>query len=144
MPKFQTSIKQLPEMSLLYVQADVFPQGIRAAWETLEKDLTDLRGRKYYGWAKCKGNVLVYRACMTLKNDAEPVILKLPVLNIPQGSYVCAKLPDWQSKIPQIGEMFDEMEKKYAHAYDRKRPNLEHYKSKSLLVLMLPILEDVS
>jgi len=113
------------------------PAGAKEAFDRLESKLKSLRGRRFYGaYDRIKGE---YRACVEATPSEEAVSLGLESWIIPGGRYITLKVGDWNSRIPQLPRLFDEMG--IGRLVDPTRPSLEYYRSQSELVLYLPVKE---
>lgn len=132
-------LKKLDELKLIYLKAESFPEGITAVWDKLDKTLPSLKGRKFYGAAKMIGGKMEYRACVVPLDENEHKALGMDAFTIPPGTYAAKKLPDWQSHIPEIRNIFAELNSKFEA--NTELYNLEFYKSSSELIVMLPILD---
>ena len=117
------------------VKANGGTKGAKEAFDTLESKLPSLKGRRFYG--AYDPQTREYRACVVMVQGEDPLSLGLDSWTIPGGTYVTKKVINWSSKIMQLPQIFDEM------ASDRKvdpgRPSVEYYRSKSELVLYLPV-----
>jgi predicted transcriptional regulator YdeE len=132
-------LKKLDTLKLIYLKADSFPGGITAVWDKLDITLPSLKGRKFYGTAKMTGGQMEYRACVVPLDENEHNRLGMEEFTIPAGYYTAKKLNDWQNHIPEIRNLFTELNSKFEA--DTERYNLESYKSSKELIVMLPILE---
>ena len=130
-------IKKLDELKLMYVKAELFPEGIKAAWDKLYSSVNSFKGRKCYGTSQCIGTNIEYRACVVQLDGDEPGKLGLESFTIPASNYAAKKLMDWQSQLPRIPEIFDELSSK--HEIRKDVPFLEYYKSDTELILMVPV-----
>lgn len=132
-------LKKLEYLTLMYIKAESFPDGITAAWDKLDKALPSMKGRKFYGAAKMIDGKMEYRASVVPLNENEHKSLGMEIFTIPAGNYAAKKLHNWQSNIPQIREIFTELNEKY-----KANPalyNLEYYESEKELIIMLPIVD---
>ena len=131
-------IIKLDELTLMYVEAESFPDGIKASWDQLEKLVNSPNHRVYYGLSKCIETKLIYRACVVPLDDDEPKRLGLKTITIPPSSYAAKKLINWPSKIPMFGTIFDELFKKYSTNKDLFA--VEYYKDMEEVILMVPLI----
>jgi hypothetical protein len=95
------------DITVLYVQAETFPQGIQDSFKKLHDITGGFEGRHMYGITLCLGYELVYRACIkeNLKSEGEQYGLK--TYTIPKGTYLYTTLNNWQENIGQIPSLFD-------------------------------------
>lgn len=130
-------IVQVQTFELLYVEADSFPDGIQYAWNTLEKKLGSLKGRKFYGASWMEGEKIRYIAGVIPVSSAEKEILRLPIIKIEGGTFITRKIEKWHERIDEIGRIFDML----AGLYPLRKgvPFLEYYRSNKELILMVPI-----
>jgi len=132
-------LKKLDELTLMYFKAESFPKGITGVWDKLDKTIPSMKGRKFYGAARMIDGKMEYRACVVPLNTNEPKELGMDTFTIPSSNYAAKKLHDWQSHIPEIREIFTELNHKY-----NANPvlyNLEYYENDKELIIMLPILD---
>ena len=132
-------LKKLNELTLMYFKAESFPEGITAVWDKLDKALPSMNGRKFYGAAKMIDGKMEYRACVVPLKSNEPEGLGMDTFTIPSANYAAKKLHDWQSHIPEIREIFTELNIK--HKANPALYNLEYYENDKELIIMLPILD---
>jgi hypothetical protein len=130
-----------PEIQVLRVRANLAGKGPSEAFRQLESKLASLRGRHFYGTIRILPEGMEYFACVERARGEDPAGMGLDAGIIPGGLYVRRKIFDWESvissgKLPAIvREMIEE------YRLDRSRPELEFYRSKSELHLLIPVLE---
>lgn len=134
---YKATIVELPDVNLVVSRADSFPEGIEAAWNTLESKLTSLKGRKFYGLTVCEGDGLAYFAGVEAADDEEVARLGLTTMAIKGGRYAKAKLTDWQNHKDEIGRTFDRLMQDYD--MDPNGASVEFYRSQSELHLLIPL-----
>lgn len=128
---------QLNSMPVYSLKAKSFPEGVGNAMERLERNLLDAYRGKIFGAISFKGSEVEYRACVSQKPGEKMSEEVLEDFHIPGGQYISSRLMNWMKNTHLIKEIFNEMEKKYL--FDQSRPQLEFYKSKRELVLLLPV-----
>ena len=133
----KATIVELPDVNLVVSRADSFPEGIEAAWKTLESKLTSLKGRKFYGLTVCEGDGLAYFAGVEATDDEEVARLGLPAMAIKGGRYARARLTDWHNHKDEIGRIFDRLMQDYD--MDPNGVSVEFYRSQSELHLLIPL-----
>ena len=135
----KATVVGLPDLRLMVVRADEFPDGIKTAWNRLESRLSSLKGRKFYGVTRCEDSQLVYFAGVVAAGDEEVTALGLPTMTIKGGKYASAKLLDWPKHTDKIGQIFSELMRDFP--MDPNEPTLEYYRSQSELHLLIPLAE---
>ncbi len=133
----KTKTLTLPPILTMSVQVNQFPDGVKSAFNSIEKKLPSKNGRQFFGAVSIKNNEFSYKACLVQKEAYEHLVLGLDNYTIPGGKYVTHKLLNWTKNTHLIKEIFGEMEYKYR--FDASRPQLEYYKSSRELLLMLPV-----
>ncbi len=130
------TIVDSPPVLVMYVAGDrSMPISEQApiAVERLESSLTSLRGKKFYG-------VVVdgeYRACVRVSSDEEIDHRTYLSFTIPGGRYVHRRLVDWDHQVELIGQSVNELIAR--GDYDSSRPVIEFYRSRSELVIRVPV-----
>ena len=132
------SEKESEAIELIYVEAESFPEGIRAAWDKLEADLKEKTGRKFFGISKCVDQKMLYYAAMNKFPGDENLFPEFNTYKLAGGKWACTKIRDWMQHIPEIGPTFRELEK--GRAIDPDRPYVESYRSYDELQLWVPVL----
>ena len=131
------SFVEIPEVRLLAVRAESFPDGVGAAWERVEGGLPTLRGRKFYGVVYSGPEGVEYYAGVVPEEEGEDERPGLTALIVPGGSYARADLLHWDERREDIGPMVDQMIESVDH--DPSRPLLEFYRSSFELRLLVPV-----
>jgi predicted transcriptional regulator YdeE len=132
-------LKKLEPLTLMYIKAETFPEGITPAWDKLDKTLKSIGGREFYGAAKMIDGKMEYRACVVPLDENEHKQLGMDTFSIPAGNYAAKNLIDWHSHIPEIREIFMELNSKFAA--NPGLYNLEYYLNNKELIIMLPIFD---
>jgi hypothetical protein len=121
---------------VMFLRAEDFPAGIRAAWQQLEERFDSLKGRKFFG-AFDPGS-REYRACVQIQPDDDPARLGLEEGVLPGGGYVRVRLRGEPPQIyDEIQPAFDELAKRPDR--DDERPSIEHYRRRDQIDLLLPV-----
>jgi hypothetical protein len=128
------------ETEVLRVRADMNGSGPAGAMSILESKLPSLKGRKFYGAFRLLKDGEEYYACVERIATDDPERMGLEAATLPGGLYARRKIYDWEKiilagKLPGYAREFAQ-----AHDVDRTRPELEYYRSKSELHLLLPVL----
>ena len=136
----KTTIITQPKLRLITSRSLKFPEGNRAAFNSLEKQLKTLRGRKFYGLVFENDAGLDYYAGLVPDNEIEErrfATLGFPITVIEGGLCARVKLMDWSTKLDQIGPTIGTMIAQ--HGIDHSRPQMEYYRSFTELHLLVPI-----
>ena len=136
----KATIIDQPALRLISSKSKEFPEGNRAAFESIESHLRTLKGRKFYGLVFESKTGMDYHAGLVPRDEIEErkfSELGFPILEIKGGPCARIKLHDWESKIDQIGPTMGAMIAKYG--IDSTRPQIEFYRSMTELHLLLPV-----
>ncbi len=134
------SIIKQPALRLITAKSKKFPDGNSEAFDSIESHLKPLKGRKFYGLAFASKDGMDYYAGLVPSDETEErrfSKLGFSILEIKGGDCARVKLPDWSSKIDQIGPIFGGMIAD--HGIDPSRPQMEFYRSLNELHLLLPV-----
>ncbi|HTP54932.1 MAG TPA: hypothetical protein VML94_08270 [Thermoplasmata archaeon] len=128
------------EIEVLRVRADMKGAGPAEAFRLLESKLASLRGRHFYGTIRILPEGEEYFACVQRQEGEEPERMDLELGRIPGGLYVRRKITDWESiiaagRLPSIGREMAE-----TYTVDPSRPEIEYYRSRKELHLLVPVL----
>jgi len=132
-----TTYVEIPAFAVLRVRADMNGAGPPAAFHVLESMLPTLKGRKFYGSFLIGPDGEEYYACVARVDSDDPEKLQLDAGMIPGGWYARRKLLDWESKIPELPKLFEDLARTEDVAPER--PSLEFYRSHTELQLLVPI-----
>ncbi|HNR06915.1 MAG TPA: hypothetical protein PKM27_06325 [Saprospiraceae bacterium] len=95
------------DISILYVQASSFPEGISAAWESLHSRVKDSQGRKNFGISFMdRTGGIIYRAATEEAYPGEADQYGCETFKIKKGDYLSVLIPDFMENIPSIGQVF--------------------------------------
>ena len=98
------------DISILYIQASSFPEGISAAWETLHSRVPDSRTRKNFGISFMdRSGGIIYRAATEEAFPGEAAQCGCKTFVIKQGDYLSSIIPDFMENIPSIGQVFRQL-----------------------------------
>ncbi len=125
----------LPDIRVMYVIAENGPEGAKDAFDKLEKHLTTLKGRKFYGTFLNEE----YRACVEVEELDNPSEKEIITGIIPGGRYLKKKIENWLENLDKIGSTFESMAA--TNTEDKSRPRIEFYRSMKELFLLFPILD---
>ena len=131
MPPASAEVVLRNEVRVMFLRT----KDIRGGWARLE-ELVGTRGRKFYGALDLPTGE--YRVCVEMRQGDEPGALGLESGILPGGRYLRARLhgepPDVYDR---IGPAFTALER--AAAPDPTRPELEFYRKRDEIDLLLPI-----
>lgn len=127
-------------IEVLRVRADMKGKGPAEAFRALESRLPNLKRRRFYGAFRLLPEGEEYYACVERSPDDDPKTMALEIGTLPGGLYVRRKVLDWESVVRagKLGEIVQEMVHRYP--VDTARPELEFYRSRSELHLLVPVL----
>jgi len=83
------------DITVLYVQAENFPQGIPDSFTKLNQMPGGLKDRHVYGITACIGDQLIYRACVKENFEGEGEQYGLSSYAVPKGKYLYTVLENW-------------------------------------------------
>jgi len=115
-------------ISIMYVTAATFPDGVQDAFNQLETRVPDFASRTLYGFSDMnqKGEI-VYRAAIAEDHTGEAAELGLKNFTIIPGEYKSETIMDWCNHKQDIGEAFQRLLKE--PRMDLTFPCLELYKN---------------
>lgn len=134
----KTATVQLSETLTISLKAGNEPNAIEYAFDKLHRRVKEKKGRKFFGVIRPDGERMDYRACVATNDELEFFGTGFEKYTIPGGKYMSTTLRNWDANLRLIPALFEEMG--YNQIIDKKRPQLEFYKSMKELVLMLPII----
>lgn len=141
----KASLIQQPALRLMTAKSASFPEGNRAAFESIEVHLRSLKGRKFCGLVYETNKGMEYLAGLVPDSEIEErkfAALGFEITEVPGGPCARMKLVDWRSKTEQIGPCFGAMIQEFG--IDPSRPQMEYYRSLSELHLLLPVASGIS
>ena len=126
-------------VEVLRVRADMNGGGPAEAMQRLEAKLPILKGRKFYGVFRLLPEGEEYFACVERTSSDDPAAMGVETGTIPGGLYARRKVMDWERVIAEgrLGELFQEMIRNCP--VDPDRPEIEYYRSRTELHLLLPV-----
>lgn len=139
--RYQASIVEKPRLRLRVCRAEVFPEGIGAAWERLEEKVGSLRGRRFYGVTIPHDGDLIYYAGVEPRTAPDRALADCPQLEIDGGCFARVKVQDWSVRTDEVAGVFDEL----IASYDVRSnaPAIEFYRSHSELYLLVPLIDSL-
>jgi len=127
----------LSPIPVLFVFSKNGTTGACAAFDALEKNLPNLKKRRFYGVLEESPETGLYRACVGIMEGDNPKAMGLDTWTIPGGKYARAKIKNWSDHLKDIDPTFSQLEDQYKK--DSDRPLIEYYRSDNELLLLLPI-----
>ena len=127
-------------ITIMYVTAATFPDGVQSAFDQLEKSVPDFADRTLYGFSDMnhKGEI-VYRAAIAEDHNGEAAELGLNSFTITPGEYKSETIMDWYNHKEQIGEAFQRLMKE--PRMDLTFPCLELYKNDDEMMCLVRLNE---
>jgi hypothetical protein len=123
------------ELEVMFVRTEDEPVAIRRGWERLEA-LVGLRGRRFFGGFY--PSTQEYRVCLQVREGDDPAAFGLEVGTLPGGRYLRARLLGEPPEVyERIGPTFEALER--TTRPDTTRPNIEFYRSRAEIDLLLPV-----
>lgn len=97
------------DISVLYVQADSFPDGITAAFDQLFTILPKNNDRIIFGISHLYDGQIIYKAGAEQKPGDEAIQTALKSLTIRKGVYISQLVKNFMQHISLIGSTFQEL-----------------------------------
>lgn len=98
------------DITVVYIQASSFPDGVLAAHEKLHSLISFTTDRRYFGISSPdKTGGIVYKAAAEEINEGEAQQLQLSTFIIKKGMYISLILADYKQDITGIGKSFDQL-----------------------------------
>ena len=98
------------DITLLYVQASSFPDGVMPAHDTLHSKIPFSPDRKFLSVSRPEGNgEISYKAGAEMLDAGEPERYGLPTLTLKKGEYLTMTIENFMDDIPAIGKAFEEL-----------------------------------
>lgn len=131
MPRDSASVVVRNEVLVMFLRS----KDIQRGWARLE-ELVGTRGRKFYGALDVPTGE--YRACVEMRQGDDAAALGLESGVLPGGRYLRARLHGEPPAVyERIGPAFTELER--SAAPDPTRPEIEFYRKRDEIDLLLPI-----
>ncbi len=98
------------DLKLFYVTATSFPDGIKAAFEKLEKIIGDTKGRTFFGISHgTKEGKIIYKAAVLEQYEGEGEGKGCETFILKEGEYLAETISDWRKRMELIGETFKKL-----------------------------------
>lgn len=126
------------DMNILCVAAKSFPEGVKEAFQSLEKIIPVAQGRPYFGisYLDESGSIL-YKAGMLEAFEGEGEQYDCETVTIQKGEYLMETLPNWRGNESIIGETFRKLGDSSPNTVT---PGVEWYQKDGSVWCMLRIL----
>src|SRR5262245_50485172 len=98
------------DINVLYMPADSFPEGIKPAFERLEKLIPPEENRTVFGlsWPDTDGKIL-YKAALEEKYPGEGKKYGLKSFVVKKGTYISELVNSFANDVSQIGQTFQRL-----------------------------------
>lgn len=97
------------DITLFYVEASSFPEGILAAHEKLHAIVPFSKERNYFGVSRPEQGVIRYKAAVEDLSEGEVKKFGCPTLVVKKGKYICETVQDYMKYANAIGYTFQKM-----------------------------------
>jgi len=98
------------DISLLYVTASSFPDGVMSAHQKLHSLIPFDNKRGYFGLSRPEqGDGIIYRAAAEQMSPDEANELGLETITIKAGKYLSITITDFMKDLPAVGKAFQEL-----------------------------------
>ena len=96
------------DITVFYVLADSFPDGVLSAHEKLHGLIPYTDKRKYFGISNPdKSGRIIYKAAAEELADGEAKKLGLETVVLKKGNYISIEIKNYQKEITEIGKAFN-------------------------------------
>lgn len=98
------------DITVFYVQAESYPEGIMAAHQQLHSKVPFSRARGYFGLSRPnEKGVIQYYACAEEMQSGEAVQYGCPCIILKAGNYNSVDLTNYRTQLSMIGETFQKL-----------------------------------
>jgi hypothetical protein len=94
-------------ITVLYVEATSFPEGIAEAHQKLQTMVPLSEDRKYFGISRPEDGVIGYKAAAEQLDPKEPGMLNCKTLVLKKGNYISLDTADYMKDIQSITRAFE-------------------------------------
>ncbi|GAA4088356.1 transcriptional regulator [Mucilaginibacter panaciglaebae] len=101
------NIKFDQDITVMYIAASSFPNGVLAAHQKLHALFTYSANRRYFGISRLENGEIQYKAAAEELERGEAEKLGLPTLILKKGDYHAITIHDYMKDIPSIQKTFD-------------------------------------
>lgn len=104
------TIKLDNDITVMYINASSFPDGVMAAHQKLHALIPYSTERKYFGLSRPEGGGgIIYKAAAQVLQSGEAEKLNLETIVVKKGNYISATLHNYMQDPPAIGTTFQQM-----------------------------------
>lgn len=126
------------DMNLFCITAKSFPNGIKAAFEDLEKMLGSVQGRTFFGISyQAKEGDIIYKAAVLESFEGEAEKYGQEKFILKKGEYLTENIMNWRGKEQTIGTTFKKLLED--PRLDTNFPCVEWYKNHQEVMCMVRI-----
>ncbi|MBS1635779.1 MAG: transcriptional regulator [Bacteroidetes bacterium] len=93
-------------ITICFVTATSFPQGIEAAHQKLHSIIPFTEKRRYFGISRPEQGTIIYKAAAEILPNETITDFKLEQGIIARGNYICLDLKDYPQHMEEIGTTF--------------------------------------
>ncbi|MFW3497904.1 MULTISPECIES: hypothetical protein [Aerococcus] len=130
----------IDKMNLFYMEVPNNPESQKKAWPLFEVHFPSLTGRKMFGLDYDENKV--YRVCSVVLESDRDDTYGLNQFEFEGGNYLRLRLKyDVPELYEKISPAYDFLFSQYGGHINWSLPMIEHYKSKNILDIMIPINE---
>jgi hypothetical protein len=98
------------DITLFYVEAESYPDGILAAHKKLHSMVPFSKERNYYGVSRPEnGGAIVYKAAAEEMKPGEAEKYQCKTLVLKKGNYISTVIDDYRKDVSSIGRTFQEL-----------------------------------
>lgn len=98
------------DITIMYVQAATFPDGVMPAYEALHSKLPFSPDRKFLSVSRPEGNgEISYKAGAEILDNEEADKHGLPTLTLKKGGYVMITIENFMTDVSSVGRAFEEL-----------------------------------
>lgn len=97
------------DITVFYVPATSFPQGVMEAHNKLHALVPEFEGRKLFGLSRPENGEIAYKAAAEELQAGEGEKLGCKTLVLKKGNYLCILVEDFMKNIPAIEKAFNQL-----------------------------------
>lgn len=97
------------DISVLYITASSFPEGILEAHQKLHARVLYTTERRYFGISRPENGIIIYKAAAEETEPGEAEKLNCDRLVLERGRYVSLTIKDYMKDIQRIGQTFQQL-----------------------------------
>jgi hypothetical protein len=97
------------DISVFYVKAKKFPEGIQKAFDTLHVKIPGSQDRVFYGISRPEVGEICYKAAVEELYPGEAEVFHLELLQIRKGIYLSEIVKEYMKNISEISQTFQRL-----------------------------------